>query len=118
MTLPKKDYEIRVDGTMAMLSDSSAQLIGSLTKTLDIQVSSLTGSPVERWEFIFRNNLKSALVDSMYLTPKGVLTLQVYHYNLNPNPDHPTADSYVRDISERLNLENWIKSFHAVKAFA
>lgn len=117
LLIPTSHFEFRLDGTTVTLPEATAKLVGQQTNKSDILSWSITGSLVERWEYIFRHNLKSAVAENMYLCPKGIMTLQIFHHSIDPNPENPTSDAYVRDVSERHSLEMWLRNFQVAKAF-
>jgi hypothetical protein len=93
-----------------LVSPEISQHIGCNTGKLDLQKCSLVGSPVERWELIFRLKLKSIFVESLYLFPNGIKMFHSYHPNINANPDNPSSRCYARDVTARYDLAQWLKT--------
>jgi transcriptional regulator with XRE-family HTH domain len=108
--LPDKEHEAQLVGNIATLSETALKLSGLSQATFDIQPFVMLGSAAERWEFAFRRNLKRAVIENVYTFPIGIVVLQEYHHNLEPNPDNPRSEIYLRDISGRHNLDMWLKS--------
>ncbi|QDK37980.1 helix-turn-helix domain-containing protein [Bdellovibrio sp. NC01] len=118
LDLPTSELSAQLKGTTANLSDNLAKLVGASAAQIDIQPYVLEGSAVERWELVFRMNLKRALIRNSYLFPNGFIVFEEYHHSLNPNPDNPTSEIYIRDITARHNLEIWLAQQRLKKAFA
>lgn len=108
----QSDSELQVEmhGTEATLNDSFMKFAKVNSKKIDVDKYSTKGSIVDRWELAFRLKLKSALFENYYMLPSGFKAFQIYHYNLTPNPDNPRSECYLRDITDRHNLETWMKS--------
>lgn len=115
---PDKSLEAHLIGTVAGVSEKLADLIGLQTPKIDIHPCVVLGSAAERWEFVFRHNLKKAVIENAYIFPKGFKVFQEFHYDLNPNPDKPTSKIYIRDITESHNLALWIKDVKTKRALA
>lgn len=106
------DLQCEIVGTDLMVSNELAQQMGVESSKLDLQKCSLIGSPVERWELVFRLNLKSIFIENLYLLPSGVRMYQSFHPDINPNPDYPRSRCYVRDVTARHDLAQWLKTQH------
>jgi transcriptional regulator with XRE-family HTH domain len=108
--IPSNELEATMAGNIVTLSEKASQLFGLTSSTFDVQQYVMVGCPAERWEYAFRYNLKRAILENVYWFPNGIVMLQSYHHTMNPNPDNPTSEIYLRDISGRHNLENWLKN--------
>ncbi|WP_413288197.1 helix-turn-helix domain-containing protein [Bdellovibrio sp. HCB337] len=116
--MPDKSLQAQLTGTVAKISGDLANLIGTDSHTIDIHPCVVFGSAAERWEFVFRNNLKQAVIENTFIFPKGLKVFQEFHYNMNPNPDNPTSEIYIRDITESQNLATWISHIKTKKALS
>lgn len=103
-------YQIQMRGTEALLCDEFVAMAKTKSNRINVDETLVKGSVVDRWEMAHRLKLKSAMYENYYILPVGFKAFQIYHYNINANPDNPTSDSYLRDITDRCNLENWMKS--------
>lgn len=104
-----------IKGTVATMTEDLAKLIGFENTVVDVQPYALRASTVERWELIFRYGLTEALIETMYAFPKGFKVLQHFHYKLNPNPDNPTSSMYVRDVTDRHTMSEWLNKLSATE---
>jgi transcriptional regulator with XRE-family HTH domain len=102
--------QIQMQGTYALLNDTFASFAKTKSTKINVDEILIRGSVVDRWEMAYRLKLKSAMYENYYILPVGFKAFQIYHFNLNPNPDNPTSDCYLRDITDRYNLEAWMKS--------
>lgn len=109
--LPDNQFEASMSGNTVTLSDASMKLLELPLRSFDTQSFVMLGCPAERWEFAFRHNLRSAVLENIYKFPNGIKMLQSYHYEMDPNPDSPKSKMNLRDISGRHNLEAWLKNF-------
>lgn len=116
--LPSASMEAQLKGTVANVSPALAKHIGIQCQHIDIHPCVVFGSAAERWEFVFRHNLKRAVIENAYIFPTGFKVFKEYHYNLNPNPDHPTSEIYIRDVTENHNLALWIKNIKTSRALS
>lgn len=103
----------QIDGTRFILSEALAQLTGVTEIQSEIDKYIAFGSSLERWEYVFRSNMDKAVIQNFYFFPKGFKVFEEYHFNLKPNPDSPTSECYIRDITARHELETWLKLVHA-----
>lgn len=104
-----KDMRASIDGKTIQISESLSQLTGITAKHSDVDEYIAFGTCMERWELVFRANLKQALIQNFYFFPKGFKVFEEFHYNLKPNPDAPTSECYIRDITARHELESWLR---------
>jgi len=109
--LPTKEnaFEAEIHGTTMTMSDDLAKLIQAPNSTLDIDQCSVVGNVVERWELLFRLNIKKIVIENIYSMPVGIRIFKSYHHTINPNPDNPWLRFYTRDTTERHRLEKWLK---------
>lgn len=109
-------FQIQMQGTEALFDDSFASFAKSKSSRFNVDDMLIRGSVVDRWEMSYRLKLKSAMYENYYILPVGFKALQIFHFNMNTNPDNPSCDCYVRDITDRFNLEVWMKSIVANSA--
>lgn len=103
-----------LEGSIVTLSEDLSALTGLATKGEDINRYVKYGTATERWELVFRAKLTQAVIQNQYIFPKGMKVFEEYHYNLKPNPDAPTSECYIRDITHRHDLETWLKINHGL----
>jgi len=113
---PSATLQAQLHGTVATCSEKLSELIGIKEQKIDIHPYVVFGTAAERWEFVFRHGLRQAVIENAYLFPNGIKVFQEYHYNLNPNPDRPTSEIYIRDITENYNLSVWLKQMKTKRA--
>jgi transcriptional regulator with XRE-family HTH domain len=109
----KSALHASLDGSRVMLSPELACLTGVTEKFNEIDDYIAFGSSMERWEYVFRARFKKAVIQNFYYFPKGFKVFEESHYNLNPNPDSPTSECYIKDITARHELETWLRLVHA-----
>lgn len=104
------DFQVQMRGTDAVLNDSFKAHVKSNSSVINVDNAVINGSVVDRWEMAHRLKLKSAMYENYYILPIGFKAFQLYLFNLNANPDNPTSECYLRDITDRYSLEVWMKS--------
>ena len=97
---------IEVIGDKAVLSPDLCHLVGLKKNTVNIDDHLLIGNCVDRWDYVFRNNIKNAVIENSLLFPKGLFVFEEYHFNTSANPDNPTSKCVVRDVTARFNLSS------------
>lgn len=108
-----KSFYAFLDGTKVQLSEELSLITGVTEQNSEIDNYVAFGTSLERWEYVFRAKMNKAIIQNYYFFPKGFKVLEEYHFNLKPNPDSPTSECYIRDITARYELESWLKLVHA-----
>lgn len=106
---PDKKLHAQLEGNRVRLSSDLAQLIGTGNVICNIDDYITHGSALERWEFVFRAKLNQAIMQNFYYFPNGFKVFKELHYNIKPDPDSPSSECYIRDITHRYELEKWMK---------
>lgn len=99
---------VRVEGDKAFLCPTLREHVGLNEERINIDDHLTFGTCVERWEIVFRNKLMNPIIENTLIFPKGVFVFEEYHYNVSPNPDNPTSECLIRDITNRHQLQDWI----------
>lgn len=107
---PDFKLHAELDASRVWLSPELARITGTSTEIRTIDSHVLYGSSFERWELVFRLNLKKAVIHNHYMFETGYKVFEEYHYDLRPNPDAPTSKCVIRDVTHKHELENWIRS--------
>jgi len=107
---PGTGQEAEMKGTVLFMHSEFSRQMGFDCGQIDMQKYSLMGSPVERWEVVFRLNLKKIHIENAYNFPVGIKIFESYHFRIDPNPDNPMTHCYFRDVTERSNLTSWLKN--------
>lgn len=102
---------VRVEGDKAYLCDELVQKVGLTKNKVNIDDHLTFGNCVERWEIVFRNKLSNPVIENSLIFPNGFFVFEEYHYNMIANPDNPTTECLIRDVSNRRTLENWITDY-------
>lgn len=97
-----------LDGCTALVSDNLKALAQTSSNTIKVDDYLVFGSCVERWELLFRSKLNQALITNSYSFPSGFKIFEEYHYNLNPDPEGPSTECYIKDVTARHDLANWL----------
>lgn len=113
LELVNKSQYAFLDGTKVQLSPDLSELTGITDQNSDIDNYIAFGSALERWEYVFRSKMSRAVIQNYYFFPKGFKVFEEHHFNLKANPDSPTTECYIRDITARHELESWLKLVHA-----
>lgn len=100
-----------VDGLYSCVDDTLAKELGLKNQTFKVDDYLIDAHIIDRWEAVFRLNLKKAIIESTYLFPCGIKVLQGYHYELSPTPDSPKSKCILKDVTYRYELTNWIKNY-------
>lgn len=108
--LPEFKFHAELDASRVWLSPELGTLTGEGLKIDSIDSHVLYGSSFERWELVFRLNLKKAVIQNHYMFASGYKVFEEYHYDIRPNPDVPTSKCFIRDITHKHELENWIRN--------
>lgn len=111
------DFEVMasLDGPMMTITQKLADISGLCPRSKsNLDDYSLDGSSVERWEFIARARIKTALIRNFYMFPSGFRAIESYHPNIDANPDSPRSECFVRDITARYELEQWLSQIRKI----
>lgn len=106
---------VRIEADKAFLCPVLKNHVGVAEDIIHIDDHLAFGTVVERWEIVFRNNLKNPIIENTLIFPKGIFVFEEYHYNMNTNPDNPTSECLIRDITDRFELEKWIVEYKTTK---
>lgn len=110
----------RTEGDKAYVCPILKKHVGLQEDVVNVDQYLAFGNCVERWEIVFRHNLKNPVIEDSFVFPNGFFVFEQYHYNHNPNPDNPTTECLIRDITDRQKIETWIrnsqnnKSLHSI----
>lgn len=109
---PELGLYAALDGSSVHFSAKLGELTGVTSKYNDVDSFVLTGSCMERWEYVFRAKMKQAHIQNQYLFPNGFKVFEEFHFNLRPNPEAPTSECFIRDVTSRYELEQWLRIIH------
>ncbi|WP_246845098.1 hypothetical protein [Bdellovibrio sp. NC01] len=83
----------------------------------NLDLYNIDGTSAERWEFLYRAKISSALIQNFYVFPNGFRAIESYHPNISLNPDAPISECYVQDVTSRHELEQWLQKNVSSKTF-
>lgn len=109
---PELGLYAALDGTSVVFSSKLGKLTGITSKYNNVDSFVVTGSCMERWEYVFRAKMKQAHIENHYLFPNGFKVFEEFHFNLRPNPEAPTSECFIRDVTSRYELEQWLRMIH------
>ena len=98
----------RIAGSKVSVSTALGNLTGTGEVISDIDQHIAYGSSLERWELIFRMQIKQAVIQNYYYFPTGFKAFEEYHHCVSPNPENPVSELFIRDITHRYQLEQWL----------
>jgi transcriptional regulator with XRE-family HTH domain len=98
-----------LDCNNAALTTKLAQDLGLSTANNNLDDYSINCTSAEHWELLFREKIRTARITNFYIFPIGFRAIDSYHPNIQCNPEAPISECFVKDVTYKYQLDQWLR---------